>query len=248
MMESAQEAVNAEICKQHKIAIGQCGCGGGSRTVAMVMAPTTQPADGRVIQTVPAQIATNPFDPGNAGGWVAIPPISRGGYPQRLCDAYGQPVGWNRAMREVMAQGKQEPYLDPAYDWANMDVIYSAVITATPGVAVDVDLSPEIGTFALFYYRIVALDPTTQVEQVDWRLAARPQVPGCPIPCSSGGVILSPFVRASPEACCGIPLSAFLDERTRNVPLRASFLNTQAAGNLDVQIEGRGYCCSDRIC
>jgi len=253
VMMLAAESAAANECTQCKLAIGQCGCNGGPRmpgsmAASMPLMPSTGIADSR-FPGVMAGVGVNEAAASglSAQGWTVVPPVARGGYPRTLCDQYGQPVGWSRAMREVMAAGKMEPYQDPGYDFTNMDVIYSVPLDVLPGVSTNVDLSPEIGTFALFYYRIVALDPTTRVEQVDWEVS-RPQVPGCPVPCSTSGQILSPFVRTSPENMCGIPLTAFLDERVRNVPLRTAFLNTQAAGNLTVQIEGRGYCCSERIC
>lgn len=236
----------ANACGQCRLAIGQCSCSGGgaSRVMLATSNPRGIPQGGGGTLVADLGPTTPPPD---AGGWTVIPPVGRGCYPLKLCNDHGVPTGWSRAMGEVMAMGKQEPYIDTAYDWANMDVLYSDLITATPGVAVNVDVSPEQGTFAMFYYSLVAVDPTTQVSQVDWRIT-RPSVPGCPSPCNTPGPILSQFVSNNPESCCGIPLTAFLDKRNENVPLRTPFTNNQAAGDLLVQMQVRGYCCSTRIC
>lgn len=250
----------AEECTQCRLAIGQCSCNGGGATtqqrvsVIAAVQPTTTVADSRFSGVVAPGGAVNSghglsVEADGAGGWVVVPDVRPGGYPARLCDRMGQPVGWGRAMREVMMRGYQEPYVDPGYDMANMDTLYSDIVTATPGVPITIPTSPEVGTFAAFYYSVVAVDPATQVSQVDWRIT-RPSVIGCPTPCANPGPILAQFVmRAQDNGCCpGIPMTAFLDERTRNVPLSTPFTNNQAAGDLLVQIEVRGYCCSDRIC
>lgn len=230
-------------CNQCRLVIGQCSCNGNVSMASANPRGIPQGGGGNLVGYPQTAVAV----PDNAGGWTVVPPVADGCFPRKLCDTYGRPMGWGRAMAEVMARGKAEPYVDPIYDFANMDVLYSEFITALPGVAINIDVSPEQGTFAGFYYSVVAVDPTTQVEQVDWQIV-RPAVVGCPSPCSTAGPILPSFVRRSPDGCCGIPLSAFLDRRSETVPLRASFLNNQAAGNLLVQMEVRGYCCSTRIC
>lgn len=253
MIAAAKKEADNE-CGQCRLAIGQCSCNGGAQRQGTVMLAVQQPTTGVAGDRFPGVLipggAVNSGQGAlvaDAGGWVVVPPVGPGGYPKSLCDSFGVPTGWSRAMREVMMMGKQEPYVDSAYDWANMDTLYSDITTVGPGATVTIPTSPEIGTFAAFYYNVLAVDPTTQVQQVDWRVT-RPSVTGCPVPCSNPGPILAQFVQRVPEACCGIPLTAFMDERSRNVPLNTPFTNNQAAGDLLVQIEVRGYCCSSRIC
>lgn len=250
MMQSASAAVqqlDAGSCGQCRLAIGQCSCAGGSRVMMASANPRGIPQGGG--GSLVADLGGPPTQ--CPAGWTCVPPVANGCYPRSICDNLGSPVGWSRAMMEVMAQGKQEPYTDSHYDFANMDILYSdltlAASTIAAGVTGNIDVSPEQGTFAAFYYRVVGVDPTTQVSQVDWRVT-RPSVVGCPSPCNTPGPVLSQFVQVAQESCCGIPVAAFLDKRSESSPLRFTITNNQAAGDLLFQVEVRGYCCSTRVC
>jgi hypothetical protein len=211
------------------IVIAQCGCNGGA---ARAFATSAGAAGG------PGSLVANPY-----------PDPMPGCYPRSLCDARSMRLkseSWAEMLRR--SRMEQMPYEDPYYDSVWMDEIFSAVTTVTAGSTVNIELQPDAGTFALFYYEVIAVDPTTQVQQVDWR-AARPRVEGCPVPCSSGDVAaLAQFVMKVPEGCAGRPLVAWLDERSKDVPLSMPFTNNQGAGDLSVQLHGIGYCCNERIC
>lgn len=210
---------------QDGVVIAQCGCGGGSQAFAAATAA------------------------GRAGGSGIIPDPMSGCYPRSLCDGRTGQLrsdNWGAMVRGSRMQ--QAPYVDPYYDSVWMDDIWSTPTLVTAGTTVNLTMAPTAGTFALFYYDIVAVDPTTQIAQVDWR-AARPRIESCPVPCSTGtNPALAQFVMKVPEACCGKPLVAWLDEVSRNTPLVIPFTNNQAAGDLLVQVGGRGYCCNERIC
>lgn len=226
---------DTEECAQHGVAIGQCGCGTAGRTM---MASTGAPT-GRGLA---GSFTANP--PGGGGGrdiptdWLCRP----GCYPE---DA--TPFGMRRALLEASRMGRT-PYIDPRMDAVEMDTLVSDVTAVGAGLTVNIEVSPVQGTFAAFYWEIVAIDPTTQVSQVDWR-ADTPRVEGCPVPCQTGtGPTLSQFVTKVPEACCGQPGVFWLDKRSEDSPLVIPFTNNQAAGDLHVQVRLRGYCCSSKIC
>lgn len=220
---------------QRGIAVAQCGC--STNTLFNAVGPSSVP-----------------LNPSGAGSLVAnpmptYPDPMPGAYPAALCDRRTGVLrsdSWSSMLRN--SRMARLPYQDPYYDSVWMDEILSDRTTVAAGVSVDIELTPTAGTFALFYLEIVAVDPTTQVEQVDWT-AARARVEGCPVPCSSGDTeALAQFVMKVPESCCGIPIVAWLDEESRNTPLIVPFTNRQAAGDLLVQLRGRGYCCNERIC
>lgn len=217
------------------IAIGQCSCSAGMPT------------------SFASSAGGNGNGFGSAGAYVANPPgggiiCTPGCYPRSACDPDGRFRYDDYASRLRDARIQKTPYADPYFDSIWMQSIYSAVTTVPAGTSVDIPLTPVNGTFALFYYDIVAVDPTTQVAQVDWR-AGQPRVEGCPVPCGSGDVeALSQFVQKVPEACCGNPLVAWLDRPSEDTPLNVPVTNNQAAGDLLFQVRGRGYCCSTRIC
>ena len=212
---------------QNGVVIAQCGCGvGGSRAFA----------------------AAASAGHGNGGSGVVPDPMT-GCYPRSICDSRTMAFksdSWGQMLRN--SRMSQTPYADPFYDSVWMDEIWSTPTLVGPGLTVNLTLAPTAGTFALFYYDILAVDPTTQVAQVDWR-AARPRIESCPVPCSTGTqAALAQFVMKVPESCCGKPLVAWLDEVSRNTPLVIPFTNNQASGDLLVQVGGRGYCCNERIC
>jgi hypothetical protein len=211
---------------QNGVVIAQCGCGvGGSRAFAAAASA------------------------GHGSGGAMVPDPMTGCYPRSICDNRTMAFkseSWGAMLRN--SRMNQTPYVDPFYDSVWMDEIWSTPTTVGPGLTVNLTLAPTAGTFALFYYDILAVDTTTQVAQVDWR-AARPRIESCPVPCSTGtSAALAQFVMKVPEACCGKPLVAWLDEVSRNTPLVIPFTNNQAAGDLLVQVGGRGYCCNERIC
>jgi hypothetical protein len=237
LREAAQNRVTiaGNSCDQCGVAIGQCACNGaGARSFASTGVPL--PPTGSDSYTA------NP--PGGGGGrdipgeWLCRP----GCYSR---DA--TPFGMRKALLEA-SRMRRTPYCDPQMDAIEMDTLVSAVTTVAAGVTVDIEVSPVSGTFAAFYYEIVAVDPTTQVSQVDWR-AGTPRIEGCPVPCQTNTEpMLSQFVQKVPEACCGQPGIFWLDKRSEDSPLLVPFTNNQAAGDLDVQIRLRGYCCSTKVC
>lgn len=220
--------------RQDGVVIAQCSCGTGAARAFAAAPPSSVPTPGGM----PGNYSANPF-----------PDPMPGCYPRSLCDPRTNVLqSSNFASMLRASRMQQAPYVDPWYDWVWMDEILSDVTTVGAGLTVNVELQPEAGTFALFYYDIIAVDPTTQVQQVDWR-AARPRIEGCPVPCSSGTTAaLSQLIMKVPEGCCGQPLVAWIDEESRNTPLITPVTNNQAAGDLSVQIRGRGYCCNLRIC
>ncbi len=222
------------------IAIGQCSCAGGPT----LFASSGVPIPGGGMNGAGDYVANPPGGPGNGG----FPTCTPGCYPRSACDPDGRFMFDSYSQQLRRSRMRKLPYTDPYFDSIWMDTIYSAVTTVAAGASVDIPLQPTAGTFALFYWDIVAVDPTTQVSQVDWR-AGQPRVEGCPVPCGSGDVeALSQFVQKVPEACCGLPLIAWLDRPSEDTPLNVPFTNNQAAGDLLVQVRGRGYCCSTRIC
>lgn len=232
--------VTKACCGECGLQIGQCGCNGA---VSYASAPDTGAPGG-----------LGQYGLGGAGGFMATPgdgppPCNPGCFPRSACDVRSGLFLYQSYSEQLRASRMRKmPYADPYYDSIHMDTIFSAVTTVGPGVSVDIPLFPTAGTFALFYYEIVAVEPLTQVQQVDWR-AGQPRVEGCPVPCGTGDVeALSQFVMKVPEACCGTPLAAWLDRESENTPLVTPFTNNQAAGDLLVQIRGRGYCCNTRVC
>jgi hypothetical protein len=223
----------ADECSTHGVAIGECGCNGGG---ARPFQNYTGMAVNAAAPAVPAMA-----DPNVAGNWTVYQRCNPGCYPKAL----RQWSQYTDALREHA--WRPEPYSDPMYDWLHMDTLYSDFITLLPGVSTNIDISPEAGTFAVYYYSVSIVDPTTQVSQVDWQIE-QPSVPGCPTPCNVNGPILPAFVERVPQSCCGVPVVAWLDRRSENLPLRTVATNNQAAGNLTAQIQVRGYCCSTRIC
>lgn len=246
----------ADCGQQQGLAIGGCGCGGGGgmaggngtlvgtgRGNTMAHAATSAAN----MATVAAALASNPLA---TAAWTELMMPSTGCYPRGACDQRGvMTSGWNRALAEV--GWRSAPYQDVEYDFANMDVLYSEQVTLLPGVATAVNVSPNNGTFAAFYYTIAVVDPTTQMNVVDWTFD-QPSVVGCPQPCDVGGGdagILSVFAQRVAESCkCGTPLAAWLDRNSEGSPLETLITNRQAAGNLTAQIQVRGYCCSTKIC
>jgi len=178
-----------------------------------------------------------------------IPPCNPGCYPRSACDIRSGFFRYTTYAEQLRnSRMRKAPWSDPYYDSIYMDTLLSAITTVAAGASVDIPVTPTAGTFAAFYYEIVAVDPTTGVAQVDWT-AGQPRVEGCPVPCGTGDQeALSQFVQKVPEACCGNPLAAWLDEERAGTPLLVPFTNTQAAGDLSVQIRLRGYCCNNRIC
>lgn len=243
---NAQQTVTVAACGscgvagkvQDGIVIAQCGCGGG------MPVSYTSGVD-----------SSAPVNPGfsGAGGFVANPPGIGdpwpGCFPRSLCDARTMAFK-SKSWAEMLRNSRMArcPYQDPYYDSIWMDTLLSDITTVAAGARVDIPLQPTAGTFALFYYEIIAVDPTTQVQQVDWR-SRRPRIEGCPVPCSTGDQDeLAQFTMKVPEACCGVPLVAWIDEESRNTPLLTNVINNQAAGDLLFQVKGRGYCCNERIC
>jgi hypothetical protein len=231
---------------QHGLAIGACAC--SRPALAVGQTPTTTQASERPI-TIVALPATNNAAPqgtmtsgdSSPPGWVGGTVCSPGCYP-RECTASLYAV----ALREHA--WRKQPYTDPLYDYCNMSPIYSDFVDVEPGETVEIQISPRNGTMAAYYYTIVAVDPDTGVDTVDYTYR-QPYVDGCPVPCSSGDQdILPKFGEHVPDACCGTPLTAWLDRRSEDVPLNIPVTNNQANGNIRFQVEVRGYCCSTRIC
>lgn len=225
-------------CGQCGIAIGQCACSGGPTKVMYVQGPPPTGAG----SSVPNGGASGSLVADIAPGWDDCEP-TKGCYA-RTWDKAGSD-SWGGII--ATHAHRPAPYMDPTYDFANMDVLYSAIVTVAAGTTVDIPVSPNNGTFAGFYYNVVAVDPTTRVSQDDWSTGT-PNVPGCPVACEPVGPRLSQYSQRVPESCCGIPIRAFLDESFRNSPLNVPFTNNQDAGDLLVQVEVRGYCCSTKRC
>lgn len=265
-----QRAVTiSERCSQTGIAIGDCGCntcnGGGAGKVMFSSAPSTSVQFFPSGNQGPLNYAPNPtgngtsvpLPNGNGHGygaddmdpwWTGCLPTP-GCYPLNACSAkreFKLVTYWDIIRKETRC--RRAPYTDMAMDWVDMDYIVSPITTIGAGLTVPVNVQPSNGTFAVFYWDIVVVDPTTQVSQVDWRVD-HPRVEGCPVPCAQPvGPMLSQFVQKVPEACCGNPLVAWLDRASENLPLTVSVTNNQAAGDLLAQVRVRGYCCSTRIC
>jgi hypothetical protein len=228
---AAARRSDSSSCRDCGLAIGQCGCGGGS---LMAMAPDSSA-------------------PGNGLGYSAnpsgLPPCTPGCYPRSACDRFGnfRQQSFSEAMRNTNWNGRR-PYADPRLDAIEMDTLLSPPTTVAAGATVNIEVTPISGTFVAFYWEIVAVDPATQVQQVDWR-AGQPRIEGCPVACGTGDeMALAQLVQKVPEACCGNPLVAYLDRASEDTPLQIPFTNNQAAGDLLVQVRLRGFCCSTRIC
>lgn len=230
LVPSNRETVTRQCCGDCGLQIGQCGC-------AM---PTSMMVDSSV-----------PGGSGGGFGLVAnpdVPQCNPGCFPRSACDVRSGLFLYESYSQQLRSSRmRKTPYADPSYDCIFMDTIFSAITTALPGVPIDIPLFPTAGTFALFYYEIVAVDPTTQVQQVDYT-SGQPRVEGCPVPCGSGDVQALAQLTEPPQGFCGIPLVAWLDRESENTPLIVPFTNNQAAGNLSVQVKGRGYCCNTRVC
>lgn len=226
---------------QHGLAIGACSCSRPS-ALAVGQAPTTSEANSRPVTIVALPGVNNAAPQGDmTSGWVGGTVCSPGCYP-RECTASLYAL----ALREH--GWRKQPYTDPLYDYCNMSPIYSEFVDIEPGETVEVQVSPRNGTMAAYYYTIVAVDADTGIDTVDYTYR-QPYVDGCPVPCSSGDQdILPKFGEHVPDACCGTPLTAWLDRRSEDVPLNIPITNNQATGNIRVQVEVRGYCCSTRIC
>lgn len=160
----------------------------------------------------------------------------------------GAKLGNNLAAR--FPGGVPEPHTDCSWDYTNMDTLYSNVTAIGAGLTVNVEVEPEAGCFFAFYWRVIVRDPTTGVASVDWAWS-RPRVEGCPIACDDlARVIASQFAPvADPldQRCCGMPIRAFLQRPSEELPLQVPIIN-QSAAALDAQVEVRGFCCSTRIC
>jgi hypothetical protein len=234
---AAQESkglVTIAGCGECGLKIGQCSCSNGS-----ARAFASAPGAGGGMGGGSGNYVATPFD---------VPTPGPGCYPRSACDRDSRFV--TRTYAEVLRDSRmaKAPYMDPYYDSIYMDELVSEPTTLPAAVTTNIEVTPQFGTFAAFYYEIVVVDPNTQVQQVDWR-SARPRVEGCPVPCGSGDTLsLAQLVQKVPEACCGNPLVAWLDESARNVPLIVPVANNQAAGDLLGQVRLRGYCCSNRVC
>jgi hypothetical protein len=229
--------VEIESCGDCGLQVGACGCNGSAPTMyASSGVPNGAPLGGTVV--------ANP-----GGGDIYIPPPGAGCFPQRMCDRDGRFA--YQTYREIMrreSRMKRAPYADPWLDLVEMDTLYSAPTTIAAGATTNVEVQPTAGTFAVYYWDIVVVDPTTQVQQVDWR-AGQPRIEGCPIPCvGTDQPALAQFVMKVPENCCGQPLVAWIDRASEDLPLQIPVTNNQASGDILAQVRVRGYCCSTRIC
>lgn len=229
----AQATVRIASCGTCGVQIGDCNCNrGGATSYTSTGAGGSTPGGG-------GNFTSNPGSP---------PPCDPGCYPRSACNADGSFAYASYAERLRQSSMHKCPHEDPRWDDMHMQRLLSEPTTVAAGVTADVEVSPVAGTFAAFYWGILAVDPATQVEQVDWR-AGTPRIEGCPVPCGSGITnSLAQLVMRVPEACCGHPFVAWLDRRAEDTPLLVSVTNNQAAGDLLFQVELRGYCCSTRIC
>lgn len=206
------------------IRIGGCGCGGvrGAAVASSV--------GGSIVAAAPP-----------ANGWIGA----------CSCDAPNFPRGFDkRAYQQALADmNPQEPYVDMMHDFMTMDVLYSNVTTVGAGATVNVPVLPEAGCFLAFYWRIIVRTSGDGLQQVDWTYR-RPRIQGCPIECDNlDRDIMGQFAMSTPEACpCGIPLRAFIQRPSENLPLIVPVTNTSLAADLTAQLEVRGFCCSTRIC
>lgn len=230
-------------CVDCGLALGDCGCNGGARSFASSGVPMPPPGTiaGDYGPAAPGGFTANPFGD--------LPPCAPGCFPKSWCDRDGR-FAFRTYAETIRKESnmRMPPYASPYWDNILMDYLIGDAVTIGPGLTVNVELQPTNGTFALYYYDLIAVDPTTQVQVVDWR-AAQPRIEGCPVPCGSGDVAaLAQHVMKVPEACCGKPLVAWIDRASENTPLQIPVTNNQAAGDILVQAVGRGYCCSTRIC
>lgn len=208
--------------------IGACGCNGAGVRGAAVAASV-------------------------GGAVAAAAPPARGWVGACSCDAPLFPRGFDQdAYRDALGKlNPQEPYVDMLHDFMTMDVLYSNITTIAPsavGVVTNVNVLPEAGCFLAFYWRIIVRTDGDGLQQVDWRYR-RPRIQGCPIECDNlDRDIMGQFAMSTPEACpCGIPLRAFIQRPSENLPLQVPVTNTGAA-DITAQVEVRGFCCSTRIC
>jgi len=252
-----------EECSLHGIAIGQCGCAGGGRvavgagpyTAGALMATPfpTMPmpgaeANAALLRAQRAQAAADAAAAEAAAAAAAAGDWTQGMKPNPGCYPRGMQGNLNAFGQMLTGQSwRPEPYQDSNYDFCNMDSLYSDIVLALPGVPISLEVAPNQGTFGAFYWDIVAIDDATGVEVSNWRIE-QPAVRNCPTPCDVNGPILGQFAATTPDACCGKPIRAFLDEESKNAPLEVTFTNGQAAGNMRVQVRVRGYCCSTKVC
>lgn len=210
-------------CPTCNFRVGACGCAGV--------------ANGSVAASVSGAVA------GSA-------PSSRGWIRACSCDAPMFPRGFDKdAYRDALTKlDPAEPYVDMLHDFMTMDVLYSNVTTVGAGLTQNVQVLPEAGCFLAFYWRIIVRTAADGLQQVDWTYR-RPRIQGCPIECDNlDRDIMGQFAMSTPEACpCGIPLRAFIQRPSENLPLIVPVTNT-AAGDITAQVEVRGFCCSTRIC
>jgi hypothetical protein len=206
--------------------IGACGCNGVGTRGSAVAASVAGAVAGSAAQV--------------AAGW------QRG----CSCDAPLFPRGFDQdAYRDALVKlDPQEPYVDMLHDFMTMDVLYSNIVTIAAGLTVNVPVLPEAGCFLAFYWRIIVRTPGDGLQQVDWTYQ-RPRIQGCPIECDNlDRNIMGQFAMSTPEACpCGIPLRAFIQRPSENLPLNTPVTNGGAA-DITAQVEARGFCCSTRIC
>lgn len=228
-------------CVECGFRVGSCGCGGGVPSGRVPVVPRTATGGGNGMAGS-GNFQANPL-PTNDGG-------RDGWWNHCSCDPGCFPNGFDQgayrsALRDVAPSA---PYADPMMDFVNMDTLYSDITTVAAAATVNVEVEPEAGCFLAFYYRIIVRTDADGMQQVDWTYR-KPRVSGCPVACDNiDRNIMGQFAMSVPEACpCGIPLRAFLQRPSENLPLIVPVTNGGAAA-ITAQVEVRGFCCSTRIC
>lgn len=140
------------------------------------------------------------------------------------------------------------PYKDAVKDCLFMKTVASPLTAVGIGATVNVDLSPAQGWFDMYYIDVVAYLTGGVDAGPDSFNMTIPTVVGCPTnACDTGLPINRRFFAANDGCCCGRPFRAIVPATSQGTPLRTAVTNLNAAA-ITVQVVGRGFCQSNRIC
>ena len=237
--------------------VGDCGCGGsgscgtGGPCVCTPTGPQWPPGypipDGWALDGGGRLVApTGPTVPPGTTVPTAVPIMPPG--TAQTPNGYQNDPNWLAYARAGYGNQLCVPYKDAIRDCLFMKTVASPLTAVGIGATVNVDLSPAQGWFDMYYIDVmaygvdgVAVGPTAFNMTI-------PTVVGCPTnACDTGLPINRSFFTAGDACCCGRPFRAIVPATSQGTPLRTAVTNLSPAA-ITVQVIGRGFCQSTRIC
>jgi len=131
------------------------------------------------------------------------------------------------------------PYMDEKADARNMTLVVGEA-TILGGVTTDVNISPTMGNFDMFYVMIVAIDDANPQSQQRVGVGQF-SVGDCPGDCRTIDVFSDVF-EPNDNCCNGRPLRASFGLAATGTQLTTAITNLNAAGSIRVQVIARGFC------